>query len=301
MVFIPEIDKLLEVDKYNVSLTRKVLNDFSPTLPEAINRASVLYKTVNRIFSQNLNNHYQKLLHACREAHISNLRELKHKIDEQKPSNGRNLYSKAKAEYEEFLSRETRAALLVRLGILYVTAAADILRMRLTGPQSYMRLQCETIALMKLMHDDATVAHKWRKIQSEGGRIFYKKYQSKLKSILKSFSLDREYDSASAIALHSRFSGLALGLRASSSIKDGKVNQDIRINVQEFDPEKPHVFLVFVLQLLRVQQRIFSNLPTASPEIKDELFVQTYVPNYERDIDELFKIYQEKYPIKHMA
>ena len=59
----------------------------------------------------------------------------------------------------------------------------------------------------------------------------------------------------------------------------------------------PHLFLIYVLQLLRVQQRIFSNLPKVSPEIKDELFTYTNASKYELTVDNLFKLYQKKYPI----
>ena len=49
-MLIPEIDKLIDTDSQNIPLTRKVLSDFSPMLPEAINQAAVHYKTISRIF-----------------------------------------------------------------------------------------------------------------------------------------------------------------------------------------------------------------------------------------------------------
>jgi len=48
--------------------------------------------------------------------------------------------------------------------------------MRLTAPLGYMRLQCESIALLKLMSEDFSITQQWVNIQSDkDGKAFFQK------------------------------------------------------------------------------------------------------------------------------
>jgi hypothetical protein len=154
--------------------------------------------------------------------------------------------------------------------------------MRLTVPLGYQRLQCESIALLKLMSEDSSVTQQWVSIQTDAeGRAFFRKHQPRVKDILKTYNLSDIYEHTSGAALHSRFIGLAQGYR-SSSYEDGfRVIQMDRINLQEFDPDNPHRFMIEVIfTVLRAQALIFANLRDAIPEINDPLLLETRFPQF---------------------
>ena len=165
----------------------------------------------------------------------------------------------------EFVTKYQRGLLFTRIGVLYATAVADLLRMRLTAPLGYVRLQCESIALLKLMSEDSSIVQQWVNIQTDkDGTAFYKKYQPRVMSILSTYNLSDAYNQASGSALHSRFSELARGYKFIRSEDDLRIIQGHRINVQEFDPDKPQSFMLRVIFIvLRVQALILANLKDA--------------------------------------
>ena len=125
---------------------RQVFTDYSQELPELLNAASELYTTCSRAFGQALS------------AEINGL-----------PRNT----SPDSPLVEEVRGKWQRGLLLNRIGILYATAVVDLLRMRLTAPLGYVRLQCESIALVKLMSEDPSIAHQWVNIATDQeGRAF---------------------------------------------------------------------------------------------------------------------------------
>src|SRR6266853_5692590 len=71
------------------------------------------------------------------------------------------------------------------IGVFYSAAVADLLRMRLTVPLGYLRLQCESIALLKLMSENSSVTQQWVSIQTDkDGKAFFQKYQGGVMTIL---------------------------------------------------------------------------------------------------------------------
>jgi hypothetical protein len=187
------------------------------------------------------------------------------------------------------LADRYRALLFARIGVFYSAAVADLLRMRLTVPLGYLRLQCESMALLKLMSEDPAVTQQWAGIQSDtDGVAFFRKHQPRVREILRAYNLSDAYEHASGAALHSRFIGLAQGYR-SRSYEDGlRVIQEDRINLQEFDPENPHRFMGEVIMIvLRTQGLIFANLRDAIPEINDPLLLETRFPQFIEKVNQL--------------
>ena len=175
-----------------------------------------------------------------------------------------------------------RGLLFARVGVLYATAVADLLRMRLTVPLGYVRLQCESIALLKLMSENSSIAQQWVNIQTDkDGRDFFKKHQKRVMAILETYNLSEAYNQTSGSALHSRFIGLARGYKSTRHEDGLRVVEQHRINVQEFDPNKPHHFMIIVIfTVLRVQALIFASLRDVIPEINDPLLLETRIPQF---------------------
>jgi hypothetical protein len=241
----PEIDKLLAADEKNVPVMRTFFARYQG-LPELLNTVSLVYSTCT---------------HACGLA----LSPESNTLPRDTPPDSRVV--------EEALVKRYRALLFARIGNLYNTAVADLLRMRLTAPLGYLRLQCESLALVKLMWTNAAAAQLWAK----DGLAFYKKHQREVKAILGTYNLADTYDDTSDAALHSRLIGLAFGY---TSIIDCD-----RILVQEFNPDEPHYFMIDVIyRVLPTQARIFANLPDAVPEIKDLHLLKTRIPQCIEDI-----------------
>jgi hypothetical protein len=251
----PDIESLLEADEKNVREMQKVFADYGE-LPQLLNEAMVLYTTCNRALGQALSQEASALPH--------------------------DLPPDKSAIVAEFTAKHQRGLLFTRVGVLYGTAVADLLRMRLTAPLGYVRLQCESIALLKLMAEDSSIIQQWVNIQTDKeGAAFYKKYQKRVMDILQKYNLSDAYNQASGAALHSRFIGVAQGYKSARREDGLRITQEHRINVQEFDPENPHRFMLRVIfTVLRVQALILANLKDALPEINDKLLLETRIPQF---------------------
>lgn len=270
----PDIDELLEADERNVREMRRLFAGYQG-LSELLNEAAVLYATCSRAFGQTLNDELNSL-----------------------PRDTRPDDSVVAA----LLADRYRALLFARIGVFYSAAVADLLRMRLTVPLGYLRLQCESIALLKLMSENPAVTQQWVSIQSDAeGVAFYRRHQQSVKEVLRTYNLLDIYDHASGAALHSRFIGLAQGYRARSYDDGLRVVQEDRINQQEFDPANPHRFMIEVIfTVLRAQTFIFANLRDAVPEINDPLLLETRFPRFiervNRFMDQAREHFAQYYP-----
>ena len=131
---IPDIDRLLAADEANVRSMRKVFDNYSKELPELLNTASELYGTCSRVFGQAISDETSGL----------------------QPDS---------SIVENIQVKFYRGLLLARIGVLYGSAVADFLRMRLTMPLACVRLQCESIALIKLMSENILAAQKWMRFR----------------------------------------------------------------------------------------------------------------------------------------
>src|SRR5713101_6812516 len=154
----PDIDSLLEADEKNVREMQKLFAGCQG-LPELLNEAVVLYKTCNRAFGQALSQEISGLPH--------------------------DLPLDNSSYRADFVTKHQRGLLFARIGVLYATAVADLLRMRLTAPLGYVRLQCESIALLKLMSENPSIVQQWVKIETDKqGKDFFQQYQKRVMAIL---------------------------------------------------------------------------------------------------------------------
>lgn len=289
MALTPEIDRLLECDEKNIRETRRFLSEVSPNIPEALNQAAVLYVTANRAFGQGLNDHFRELADQIAAFGLNTISELESHLRAAPATGQQSAYAAAQDVLHRFRERECRGVLLARIGVLYAVAAADLLRMRVTGPLGNVRIQCESLALMSLMRANPQLASEWRGIMTEAdGRAFYGKYQPLVKQELRKFQLEFAYDNASSTALHSRFAGISLGLEIKTQFINGKIIEDVKVSAQEINPENPDTFLLILLHILRTQDRILQQLPVVCGEIDDRLLIEQRIPAFTRSIDGLY-------------
>jgi hypothetical protein len=258
-----DIERLLEADAANAQLMLGVFNDYSQELPDLLNGASELYATCCRAFGQTISEEFGGL-----------------------PGDNATVGS--------IQVKLQRGLLLARIGVLYSTAIADFLRMRLTTPLASVRLQCESLALIKLMSDNPSIARQWMNIVSaKDGRQFFNQHQKGLKDILRRYNLAEVYDQTSGAALHSRFLGLARGFRTARRNHGNEITQLFTIVAQEFDGKNPDYFMTQVFWVLFIQARIFTSLKDAVPELTDPLLLETRLPNFVRRADQLFARFRE--------
>jgi hypothetical protein len=97
-------------------------------------------------------------------------------------------------------------------------------------------------------------------------------------AILGTYNLSDIYDQTSGSALHSRFIGVARGYKF-TCYEDGlRIVNSGKILAQEFNPEKPHYFMIVVIfTVLRTQALIFASLHDAIPHIPPDLVVTSGV------------------------
>lgn len=297
MALVPEIDRLLDIDAENVREIRRFLSEVAPESLEVLNQAAVHFKTAARAFADGLGEHWSEPAAKAAAAGFEDSDRI-FSMPDLPPVPGKEAeHADAVAALHSFLSRENRGMLLARVGVLYATSVADLMRMRVTAPLGYIRIQCETLAVMKLMLDKPAIAREWRLIEThEEGRAFMNAHQQEVKQVLRDWNLAWAYDNASSTALHCRFAGTALGLRVNSSCDGSRITQNIEVVAQEIQPDNPDLFLLTIFHCLRVQERILSRLHEACPEITDALFIETRVPMFARSVDRLFETLARRRP-----
>ena len=297
ILLIPEIDRLLEADKENTQIVKQVLYQYNPDILDIINQIAMIHATVCRSFGQGLGDHFDDINKQLIEFGVSSDLELEKKLDQPIPEGQEGAYTEAQDALYQYYSRENRGMLLGSLGVLYGMAVADLLKMRVTAPFVYLRLQCESLAIMKLMKDTPKIAPQWRKIETdEEGIKFYRSHQAQLKSILKCFDLAYTYEHTSGTAMHSRFARIARSLQVDFTRDDNKITQEIRVLAQEFDAKEPGFFINDVIFILRAQGRILLHLPVTCPEITDSILIETRIPKLLQSVDNQHALFPKKFP-----
>jgi hypothetical protein len=136
-------------------------------LPKPLNEASVLYTTCSHAFGQILIHEINSL---PRDTPPDTL------------------------VVAQLLAKRHRALLFTRIGVLYATAVADLLRMRLIATLEYLQLQCESIALLKLMSENPSITQQSVNIQTDKEeKAFFQKHQKRVIVILSTYNLSNRH------------------------------------------------------------------------------------------------------------
>ena len=156
-----------------------------------------------------------------------------------------------------------RALLTNRLQRDFLFGMTDLLRLRETPAIGYVRLQCETAALIGLMHREPAIAPEWMAASTPAaGRTFFKKRGDQIRDEVKALGFDDFYDEGSNTALHSRIGGVARGYLIGAKTREPG---EVRLCYQELDSPAVMVFallrfLGFHVRLLRLVERLYPEL-----------------------------------------
>lgn len=297
-MIIKSIDKLLKADDDNINVVKKVLHDYHPKLIDFIDDIVSTYDTAVRDFAQGIKDHFTDLDRISNELDVDDDLELEQKIYALiRQKENIELAVEAQQILYKYFSRECRGILLLDLRNLFSMEIADILRMRVTSSLFYLRLQCETLAFIKLMLDNPEISNEWRKcITEEDGIRFFRNTQSKIKSILKSFDLEFSYNFTSGAAVHTRFGRSVRGMEVETSRKTDKIIYNMKMAVQEFDGAAPEYFILNIIFLLQAQSRILFNLSVVCPEITDPILLKKRIPKILNKADNFHSLFPKKFP-----
>jgi len=156
-----------------------------------------------------------------------------------------------------------RAILTDRLRRDFLWGVTDLLRLRETPAVGYIRLQCETAALIGLMHREPAIAPEWMSaVNRDAGRKFFKKWNEQIRSEVSDLGFDDYYGESSNTALHSRVGGVARGYLIGGKTRKPGV---VRLCYQELDNANLLVFallrfLGFHGKILRLVERLYPEL-----------------------------------------
>lgn len=203
--------------------------------------------------------------------------------------------SKAKAALEKLYSVIGRIYLLLRFGRDYLLGLSEILKLRVTPAMGYLRVQAESVALLKLFADEPHVAQDWLDATaSESGKQFYQNHHTKIIKTVKKFNLYENYERGSWMALHSRVGGVSLGIIQGARKLEDSARGTVRLVYQEVDD---HVVLFFwFCQYLLFHQKVVGILPTVLPEISSQEFAETGAGKFSEMVDGLRKTLE---PLHH--
>jgi hypothetical protein len=114
--------------------------------------------------------------------------------------------------------------------------------------------------------------------------------------VLRSYNLAFSYEKASSIVLHSRFPGITFGYRQLNPPNINQLHNFFALYAQEFNPQEPDPFLVYVIHTLAVQERVVSNLSDAAPGIQDPLLLGPRIPQFRAGIQGLHQQFAKRRP-----
>jgi hypothetical protein len=203
----------------------------------------------------------------------------------------------ARAAIARIYSRRARAMLKQLAVRSYVWAVTDLLRFRVTSSQAHLRVECEAIALLRMMYERPEIAWRWFSLKDDAdGRAFFREHQSDVRKMLRFYELHDTYESASATAQHARFASLVRGLSFVSIEEDARRGVEIRMVVQEFDRDRPESFILQAALTARVQERVFRALLDGMPEAYDPILVEGKLPLYNAMVERLWQLVPSRFP-----
>jgi hypothetical protein len=158
-------------------------------------------------------------------------------------------------------------------------------------------VECEAVAFLRMMYERPEIAWQWFSLKDDDdGRAFFKKYQSDVRKTLRFYQLDDTYESASATAQHARFASLVRGLSFVSIEEEARRGVEIRMVIQEFDPDRLESYVLQAALTARVQERVFRALLDGMPEAHDPILVEGRLPLYNAMVERLWQLVPHRFP-----
>ena len=299
-----DIEKLLQIDVDNVPVTQAVYREYHPQLFEVLEEATQLFKTFSRAYSQEAHDDDDlDIVNACGTTlRIVDGQSLFTLLTDPLPDEPTRaqVVRDGQDALHRIRSRRVRGFLLLLTFRSYMFAVTDLLRLRITSALGHLRVQIESVALMEVMKNNPEVAFAWTNIHDDSaGQKFFKKYQKPIAAFRKHYDLTQAWNMASGSSQHARFASMVQGLSQHSSVKGDRRADEYKLVFQESNTE-PAYLILYTLYILRTQQRLFTALREALPEVNDPLLVNTRLPLFRSRVDGLWGHLEKAYP-EHSA
>jgi len=288
----PDIERLLDTDEENSKHSLSNMVAFDPRLPDAFDDVAAMFNTFGRCMdgSQDERPALDRLSEIARELNLSNEDLAQRALGDGDEDDA--LIVEAKAQMDRLRARQVMDMLSLAVQRHYLWAATDIRRLRRTAAMLYLRVEVEAVGLLCLLRKDPSVAKAWTHMKTEeDGRAFHRQYNRKVLEQLEAVELLSAYNAASGSAQHMRLASLVHGVK----VDDGRERRVTTVNLPEWQRDRPHDFLNWLLWFLRTQERVFRALLVAYPDAHDPVFIER-VRLLEKLISSLYQTLKDKFP-----
>jgi hypothetical protein len=280
------VEEFLEVDQENSEASRRLLLELNPrSLDIAERGAKVLNAASEALGRESKVGDHQRGIAEWAGKYKIDPSHVLHLLSTASLIGGtEDDFTKAKGDFVQGVAFYARLYLLMRLRRDYLFGLTDLLRLRITASQGYLRLQAETVAVLALALVEPEIGQEWLDtMEGENGKNFYKRHHKRIVQKIKDLELHFYYEQASQNALHSRVGGVASGVVQGNAIR-GK--GEVALIYQE--ARDPYSYFLWFCSYLRFHEIMTRSLPEVVPEAAAAL--ATEVEPFRAGVEELWKL-----------
>jgi len=175
----------------------------------------------------------------------------------------------AKKDLIDSLGKWARVRLLQRLHRDFCLGVLAMLRNHAVAAMGYLRVQCETAAIVKMTADSPDVgADWWHAITIGEGRAFYRRHNKMVAKTLKRAGLYTYYDIGSSMAMHSRGAGIVHGILYGGETEETDDTATIKVTFQDLDSPADifRYFASYILAHKSIAKLVEAGLPELTAE-----------------------------------
>jgi len=291
-----ELDQILKIDSDNVEKTKRLLAQISPDSIEAIEVGTKALNQLGKVWGEQCKyDQYNEILELWgSEKGVSGnelLGMLKQATLIGPPPSGDST-ADAKVNLDKATAVLARTYLILRLQRDFLFGMTDLLRLRITPALGYLRIQAETVGILKLLSDSPHIAQEWLNADiGESGKKFFNKHNRKVIKSISDLNLYDYYNRGSSLALHSRVGGVTAGLL----IGDKNIAHPgiIQLNFQETD--SPTVLFLWFCAYLRFHKLVLDQVNQFVPELDSDAIERVGAEHYGQLVDQLLKTLEPMY------
>ena len=278
-----KLNSLVGKDSDNIAASRQALNDIEPASLMAVEKAAEVLDNVPQLFGKicEYAKHHKVVSDWALSMGLRGEEELQLVRDAVligKPQ-ASDQSEMAKESLEKAVSIISRCQLSLRLGRDFLFGTTDLLRLRITPALGYLRLQSETIAILRLLYEKPQMSEEWlASAYPDGGKPFYDKWHREILKRIRDFGLHPDYLFGTNMALHSRASGLSMGIMVGASEKE--IPGQTRFAYQEADD--PGTLFFWFGMFLRFHQKLLLHLKDIFPELDSSAIDSSGLPEFLR-------------------
>ena len=202
--------------------------------------------------------------------------------------------SQAQNEIDLAQSQALRCMLFLRVRRDYLRGLSDIIIGRTNSGIGSLRVQAETLAILKLMAEQPRMWKDYIDWNHGADQRFYNKYHRRIRAQVKDWQLDDVHDMASSSAMHSRIDGIISGLIGGGGITvtDGA----LEFSMTNLDTVDPGEFFLMFCYYLRFFQRVIGGIPDIVPQLAGDEDLKAEYQSFKVAVDERYAVLLSRYP-----